>query len=287
MASSTPLRIAVVQFAPKIGQVQANIRRARELCRKLQPRSVDLICFPEMIMSGELQFESARSISPYLEHPKTGPTSQFCSELSERIQCFVFAGYPERLASEELNIKAHDSQHETEATADSTTSQIIGANSAVLYGPDGEWVGHYRKTNLFVTDKTWAKPGTAFATLHLPSPLRTVSFGICNDLNATEGEVWRIESGPYELADYAVSQNADTLILLNAWLDSGTEKEEETDWYTLNYWAARLRPLWVGDDVTSEENRSNEATEDGKETIVVVCNRTGEENGKSLYIHQI
>ena len=28
------LRIAVVQFAPKIGQVQANIAKARQLCAK-------------------------------------------------------------------------------------------------------------------------------------------------------------------------------------------------------------------------------------------------------------
>ena len=35
----------------------------------------------------------------------------------------------------------------------------IGANSAVLYGPDGQWVGGYRKTNLFKTDLTWAKAG--------------------------------------------------------------------------------------------------------------------------------
>lgn len=36
----------------------------------------------------------------------------------------------------------------------------VGANSAVLYGPDGAFVGNYRKTNPFETDKTWAKPGT-------------------------------------------------------------------------------------------------------------------------------
>ena len=35
----------------------------------------------------------------------------------------------------------------------------VGANSAIIYGPDGQWVGGYRKTNLFETDKPWAKPG--------------------------------------------------------------------------------------------------------------------------------
>lgn len=36
----------------------------------------------------------------------------------------------------------------------------VGANSAVFYGPGGEWLGDYRKTNLFETDMTWAKAGT-------------------------------------------------------------------------------------------------------------------------------
>jgi predicted amidohydrolase len=36
---------------------------------------------------------------------------------------------------------------------------VVGANSAVLYGPDGMRVGHYRKSHLFHMDKVWAKPG--------------------------------------------------------------------------------------------------------------------------------
>ena len=35
----------------------------------------------------------------------------------------------------------------------------VGANAAVLYGPDGEFVGDYRKTNLYTTDMTWARAG--------------------------------------------------------------------------------------------------------------------------------
>ena len=36
---------------------------------------------------------------------------------------------------------------------------MVGANSAILAGPEGDSIG-YRKTNMFETDKTWAKPGT-------------------------------------------------------------------------------------------------------------------------------
>lgn len=88
-------------------------------------------------------FENAEAITPYLEHPRTGITSQFCSELAQKLKCYVVAGFPEKLSPEEKT----------------TNIEQVGANSAVLYGPDGEWVGGYRKTHLYKTDLTWAKPG--------------------------------------------------------------------------------------------------------------------------------
>jgi len=101
--------------------------------------------------------------------------------------CYVAAGYPERLDAEELvetspPTLANDGQtvrdgpripneeekpmfekdphHTTNtSTSDDHAQNFVGANSAILYGPSGEWVGGYRKTNLFETDKSWAKPG--------------------------------------------------------------------------------------------------------------------------------
>jgi len=95
---------------------------------------------------------------------------------------------------------------------------------------------------------------------------------------------WTSSEGPYELADYAISNKANVLILLNAWLDSEQELHEPNDWHTLNYWAARTRPLWTDgkDDLDSDEedHKSDlETTASGDETIVVICNRSGEENG--------
>lgn len=133
-------------------------------------------------------FDSAESILPYLEKPCTGPTSLFCKELASHLGCYVAAGYPERLDAEELietslptlanddQAMQHDPQipneqerkqlfekephHTTNALISEDHAQnYVGANSAILYGPSGEWVGGYRKTNLFETDKSWAKPG--------------------------------------------------------------------------------------------------------------------------------
>ncbi|KAF7985942.1 hypothetical protein HWV62_43878 [Athelia sp. TMB] len=224
----------------------------------LVPKSIDILCFPEMIFSGYM-FPDSQSISRYLEEPKAGPTSLLCSELASRLQCYVTAGYPERLSTEEAE------------------GSKIGANSAVLYGPKGEWIGGFRKTNLFRTDLTWAKAGTGFTTFTLPPPLNTVSFGICNDLNTDRPPEWSFEDGSYEIADYCISQKSDLLILLDAWLDSGEASKDESDRSNIEYWAARLRPLWV--EPTAEGGISDEErAQSGKETLVVICNRFGDEN---------
>ncbi|TEB40209.1 carbon-nitrogen hydrolase [Coprinellus micaceus] len=267
------LRIGVVQLNPKIGQVQDNIARARELCSKLQPKSLDILCFPEMAFSGYV-FPNASAISPYLEHPRTGPTSAFCASLANQLGCYVLAGYPEKLADDEERTPLDD-------------GLAVGANSCVLYDPQGEWVGGYRKTNLYTTDKTWAKAGTGFTSFSLPPPLDTTTLGICMDLNTLPGSPWSsLEDGPYELASYALHQKTRLLILANNWLLSEQPKapgdDGKHDCNTLEYWAARLRPLWArgeGDVGEGREKEGEEGERGGEETIVVVCNRSGVENG--------
>lgn len=93
------------------------------------------------------------AVSPYLEDPQTGPTSQFCAALAKRLHCYVVAGYPERLSSDEPRKPVLDQ------TPYEMVTEEVGANSAVFYGPDGNLVGNYRKTNPYETDMTWSKPG--------------------------------------------------------------------------------------------------------------------------------
>ncbi len=82
----------------------------------------------------------------------------FCASLAARLRCYVVAGYPERLKPEEVRrvvLPASDHENGTEARE----IDKVGANAAALYGPDGEFVGDYRKTNLYETDMTWARAG--------------------------------------------------------------------------------------------------------------------------------
>ena len=94
--------------------------------------------------------------------------------------------------------------------------------------------------------------GTGFAVFKLPHPLHTMALGICMDLNVQPPAKWT-EDGPYELADFCLERRANVLVLLNAWLDSGRDPHEPKDRQTLNYWAARLEPLWARSEELEEE----------------------------------
>lgn len=99
---------------------------------------------------------------------------------------------------------------------------------------------------------------------------------------------WSIDGGPFELADHCLKTGSGLLVLLNAWLDSEQEQDMEEDISTLNYWATMLRPLWyrmmpVGDRSNEgEESEDAGLPQEDPETVVVVCNRSGVENGEAF-----
>lgn len=95
-------------------------------------------------------FSDSTHILPYLEDPGKGPTSRFCATLAKNLHCYVTAGYPERLAPHE---------RQPAVLEDGQMIQQVGANSAIVYDPQGKCVGNYRKTNLYDTDMTWARQG--------------------------------------------------------------------------------------------------------------------------------
>lgn len=98
------------------------------------------------------------------------------------------------------------------------------------------------------------------------------------DLNPFPGAVWTTEEGPYELAQYVIDENTNLLIVLCAWLDSKKDLDSRWDLSTLNYWLARLRPLWKRPEASSPKH---------SDTIVVMCNRSGAEGGQCTYKHRL
>ena len=127
---------------------------------------------------------------------------------------------------------------------------------------------------------TGSLPGNGFATFHLPPPLGTVTLAICMDLNVIPPAEWNLDEGPYEVAEHCIATKSNLLILLNAWLDSDDDEDRDMDWRTMNYWSVRLRPLWAQPLVGEHGNHVRDThAQPEEETVVVVCNRYGEENG--------
>jgi protein N-terminal amidase len=92
------------------------------------------------------------------------------------------------------------------------------------------------------------------------------------DLNVQRPLEWRSLEGPYEIASHCITENSNLLIVLNAWLESPEDIGEDYAWTTMNFWAHRLRPLW--------KQQEGASADDQRETNVVICNRTGNENGE-------
>ena len=106
------------------------------------------------------------------------------------------------------------------------------------------------------------------------------------DLNTMPGASWTsLEDGPYELASHCLENKSNILILLNNWLHSSQPQAEsddgQNDWNTLEYWATRLRPLWARDAPSSPASSEVGEPNERHETIVIACNRSGTENGKT------
>ncbi len=48
------MKIGCLQFAPAVGDVENNIKRANEILTKANPEGLDLLVLPEMAFSGKL-----------------------------------------------------------------------------------------------------------------------------------------------------------------------------------------------------------------------------------------
>jgi protein N-terminal amidase len=144
----------------------------------------------------------------------------------------------------------------------------ISQNEFILHGHDMGSSGFVSFCPLVVIPDI-RTVGAGFGLLDLGNPLGRISLGICMDLNPFPPAIWNSEEGPYELASFVIDNDTRLVVILCAWLDSKAHPEEPWDRQTLNYWIARLFPLWRHVDDRQTE----------RETIVAICNRAGADGG--------
>ncbi len=122
-------RVGFIQNNPVFGEIESNLAKVESL---FSSNSADLIVLPELFSTGYhfLNREEALTLG---ESIPEGPTTQALIRICKQNQTSIIAGIAEQDG---------DSAY----------------NSAVIIGPDG-YLGKYRKTHLFDTEKNYFDPG--------------------------------------------------------------------------------------------------------------------------------
>ncbi|KAL4916809.1 carbon-nitrogen hydrolase, partial [Aspergillus aurantiobrunneus] len=307
------MRIATLQIASKLGDVEANIKRADQLLRNAGIRApgggtvvgveearFDILVLPELALTG-YNFPSLEAIKPYLEPAGQGPSASWARETAKRLRCKVSVGYPEIEVETDHNELRKETYY----------------NSLLVVDEEGNVLLNYRKTFLYYTDETWASEGRAELGFHqltfpqtksgslraraegeaaiLPPPPPpsgdsgkvgneiATSFGICMDINP-----YRFEAPytAYEFAHRVLDSKSQLVILSMAWLTLLSREELDTlagqpELDTFNYWIQRFMPLLrkqMAHSVNADDN-GTAADSAEKKIILVFANRAGEEDG--------
>ncbi|KAH8664184.1 hypothetical protein BX600DRAFT_512245 [Xylariales sp. PMI_506] len=242
------MRIACLQFAPQVGDVDNNLHRADAVLSKANPDDLDLLLLPELAFTG-YNFKSLQDISPFLEPSGSGISSLWARTTALKYNCVVGVGYPEKV----------------DVSKKWPTSPEY-YNSLIIVNGEGETVANYRKSFLYYTDETWALEGPdGFYEGHIPG-LGHCSIGICMDLNPYKFEApWHA----FEFALHVLEMESNLVIVSMAWVTREDPRRfsrmpKEPDMDTLTYWVTRLEPIIRADN---EE-----------EIVFVFCNRTGIED---------
>ncbi|OCK76139.1 carbon-nitrogen hydrolase [Lepidopterella palustris CBS 459.81] len=221
------MKIACLQFAPEMGQVEHNMRRANEILSQTNlPSNLDWLVLPEMAFSG-YNFQSLEAITPYLELTTAGPSTQWAIQTALRLRCHVTVGYPE-------------------TTVPNPSATTVHYNSTVTISPIGQILANYRKTFLFYNDEIWARESpSGFFTEHLGT-LGRVALGICMDINPYK---FTAPWDAMEFASAAVTAHADIVSVSMAWISRHAPEDFEglnalePDMATMTYWIQRMQPL--------------------------------------------
>jgi N-carbamoylputrescine amidase len=149
----TPLRVAVGQTSPHVGEKARNMEEALTLVEAAAKSHVDVLVLPELGNSG-YAFESRAEAFELSESIPSGPTCKTYLNAVRNSNTFVVAGICERDGRRLYN-------------------------TAIVVGPDG-FVGKYRKLHLWNEEKLFFEPG------NLGLPVFRLPFGrlgvmICYD----------------------------------------------------------------------------------------------------------
>lgn len=152
------VKIAIAQTISKLGDIVYNVEKSERYIRQAAKQHSDIICFPELFITGyNLELLKDNVISSSRKYHQF--TYNKISQAAKTNKIHVIASF--------VDIK-------------DDKSYIM----AILFGPDGEEIGHYYKSHGFAMDKKYFEQGTEY-------PVFQTSFGnigilVCYDIGFPE-----------------------------------------------------------------------------------------------------
>jgi len=242
------------QLNPKYKEVEYNLKRAEvSLSKYSKDDQLDVILFAEMAFTGYI-FENRDDIRPLCEEAGKGKIFAFCSNLAQRLSCYVMCGYPE-IYFEKENKKEHF------------------YNSLYVIDREGKLYHNYRKHFLYENDHAWAEEGPSFQAIELTNSEGVkfkAALAICMDINPYEFK----DSSKFELAEFCKKENIDALFFSCAWIDDEPEVQgKEAVGKHIRYWLYRLYPLMADE---------KDSTRYKKKWVLFCTNRVGKEKNTTF-----
>ena len=91
---SSCLKVIIIQNNPIYKNIQQNIKNLTEMLKNYSEKDkIDIVLFTEMALTGYF-FDSKEDIEPYTSYCNKGETFEFCSNISKKLKCYTFLGYP-------------------------------------------------------------------------------------------------------------------------------------------------------------------------------------------------
>jgi predicted amidohydrolase len=150
---SRSVRLAVAQYAPRVGDLDGNRSAAVAWARRAAAEQVDLLVLPELASSGYV-FESEDEAARTAEAAGSGALVTALTAVCAASGMHCVVGLNE-------------------------SDGAVRHNSAVLLGPSGT-LATYRKLHLFNDEQSWFEPGGEVPVVELP--FGRVGMVICYDL---------------------------------------------------------------------------------------------------------
>jgi predicted amidohydrolase len=149
------MRVAAVQTCSPVGEITNNIERMRYFTRLASERKVDIICFPELNITG---YWTHPDIYDFAE-PIPGPITDVIHQIASECQITILAGMVEK------------------------GQQGVIYNTQIVVNPNG-LSGKYRKVHINADELAYFSYGSDLPVFHHPK----VTFGIeiCYDTHFPE-----------------------------------------------------------------------------------------------------